>query len=585
MGTSAVLHCPHCGQQYPFQDRWAGRKVKCNRCQQTFLVPGPAASGPPQLPSGPPPPTPPSPPKTPSSKGQTGQGGPAAPAAPKTPGRAQVSKGPRPAGGPPRPAGAAPKSGGKSPPPEEPIPVAKPIPSAIPLSPKPSFPAAPGTPGAAAYPAAPSLPGAPPFPAAPLYPGGPAYPGQSPFSANPAYPGPLPASSPLPLGGGPGPLDPLAAAAQPFPQDFPAPVLGGYPFEKRKARGSGSADGLTRFLLSHKLMIGVLACALLQVPIFLVIGSPVAGVVYAFFGFMIAPFGLLPTPRPYESIGGKILGALGTVFLILFLGFILCVGGVIGSDQSGELRELLSEMPAGAQAFLVFSVVVTVVFLGTVSFCFIRFGFFRTAAWGYIAYFGLLLPPVSLILRQAARGNEFGGRRGSTSDGPSAVPFPMPPGPFRPGPTTPSPSPSQPAPATPPLWPGTLPGRGPAPAAGSTADGRAAEQLAKDLVARLTELADLLSTIRDEATMRAATPKASTLVDRINALAKEAQELEARGRSELDPLQSIRLQAEAQRLTTRVIHETMRIQHIRGNEELLRELAKLRGGTGGPNLP
>jgi len=334
-------------------------------------------------------------------------------------------------------------------------------------------------------------------------------------------------------------------------------------------------------------MIGVSACALLQVPIFLVIGSPVAGVVHAFFGFMIAPFGLLPTPRPYQSIGGKILGALGTVFLVLFVGLVLCVGGAIGLDQSGEARELLGELPPGAQAFLVFSVVVTVVFIGTLSYCFIRFGSFRTAAWGYIAYFGLFLPPVSLILRQAAPGDGFGGRGGSTSDEASPIFGPMSPGPFGPGTTTPSPSPSpsRPASTTPPLLPGTFPGRGPAPAAGSTADGRAAEQLAKDLLARLTELANLLSTVRDEATMRAATPKVSALVDRINALAQEAQELDARGRTELDPLQATRLQADVQRLSARLTHETFRIRNIRGSQELLRELARLGSGTSGPLLP
>jgi len=149
----------------------------------------------------------------------------------------------------------------------------------------------------------------------------------------------------------------------------------------------------------------------------------------------------------------------------------------------------------------------------------------------------------------------------------------MPPGPFRPGPTTPS------------LLPDTFPGRSPAPAAGSTADGRTAERIANDLLARLTELVDLLSTVRDEATMRAATPKVSALADRINELARAAQELEARGRTELDPLQATRLQADVHRLSARLAHETMRIRHIPGSEELARELSKIGGGTGGPFFP
>ncbi len=275
---------------------------------------------------------------------------------------------------------------------------------------------------------------------------------------------------------------------------------------------------------TYLLMGGIAAAAVLQIGIFALVGAVLVGVVFAFVGFVLAPFGLLPVPRRNASTGGKV--AAGLSVLACFV--LPIVAGVLipWSGLSGE-----------SNAAFAVSIVLVLAILGTLSFFFVRYGFFRPAAWTYLGAFVLLLPMWALLdpaVRAARLAAESRASQEDSGGGAGLLPI----------------------------------GRG-------SSDNSQGDRLATEATTKLEELMNVLSTIRDEASLRAAKPRVVALVTRIREIVRTGRELEKQGRGRISPQREAELKARLSATSQRAFQEGLRISQIPGHQEILAEMTRL----------
>ncbi len=371
--------------------------------------------------------------------------------------------------------------------------------------------------------------------------------------------------------------------------------------------------GLGAFVASHRLTLAVVAVALVASVTISVAGQPLVGVLLALAGFGIAPFGLLAIPAPHQSSSGKIFAAVAGM---LFLNLIV-MAAVFGYFRApaGDSTAIRAVFYLGLIALL--GIVVALIALG--SWLMSRFGFFRPAAWAYVA-----LAPCALIA-----GLFLSGARPAPT--PAMQVAVAPPAPVKVAPPAPAPVPTPPVVALPPTpsidasqlqkmleqvqivaemsqvaqklasdpqgglddldrlakkqqgaadasqaAPGMT-----APGAGQAAPGSIGlEQKLTGMVAGLNELADALAAIRDESGSRGALGKVREIIGRIVRLVNAPTALDSQGLGGLKADVVTGHNARHQAAVQRVAAEVTRIGPISGSQEVVAEvnrfLAQLR---------
>ncbi len=171
-------------------------------------------------------------------------------------------------------------------------------------------------------------------------------------------------------------------------------------------QGVGVAD----FVVGHGLMMVVIVFAVIAFLVGAMAVSLTAGLILGVIGLVIAPFGLLRTPRPNQSQSGAVVASL----MVLWIAF-----NLIRMAVSGRLRVPHAEsivVPIAFYIGVLIGVCILLVFVLIAYFVFRRFGFFRPAAWTYVV---LMVPTLMAMIGLAGPGSTAGPDAGIPADHPA----------------------------------------------------------------------------------------------------------------------------------------------------------------------